>query len=275
MMFRADLHCHSFFSDGTDSPEALIELALEAGLSGLSITDHDTVAAYPQSLHIAQKKGIFLLPGIEFSASHQGFPVHILGYSFSIESEAIRKLCEKHTNRRLNRNRKILQNLKKLGIEISEDNLKGGEGQAIGRPHIAKALIGKGIVTSIQEAFDKYLGEGKIAYDPGEPVSVLETIETIHRGKGKAILAHPHLLKRSTLIRQMMKMPFDGLEGYYARFTPELEKVWIDRGREKGWLITGGSDFHGKNKLFNVIGSSWVGKETFEILYEHYLASNP
>ncbi len=274
MIFRADLHCHSTFSDGTDAPETLIRMAIESGLSGLSITDHDTISAYPQALETARQHNFLLLPGVEFSASHQGNPVHILGYAFALGSEPLHRLCEKHRRRRLNRNRKILERLKGLGILIEESEL-GIEGHTVGRPHIANLMIERGVVSTIKEAFDRYLGEGKRAYDPGEPVSIEETIETLHAAGGIAIIAHPHLIRRRTLVRYILKMPFDGIEGYYARFPPEVEREWVRIGTEKKWIITGGSDYHGANKPFNLLGSSWVDKETFDQLYARHLASNP
>jgi 3',5'-nucleoside bisphosphate phosphatase len=266
--FRADLHCHSCFSDGTDTPEQLIQRALESGLSGLSITDHDTIAAYPEALEIARQKGLLLLNGVEFSASYRGEPVHILGYAYHLQSEAIAALCKRHKTRREERNRRILEKLRSLGIpiepeEIDLSDFKGSRG----RPHIAYALLKRGIVHSIQEAFERYLAEGKPAYDPGEPLSVEETIQTIHQAKGRAVLAHPHLIKRSTTVRAMLQMPFDGLECYYARMTAGQEKKWIDLAQQRKWLITGGSDYHGGTKPHNVLGSSWVGRETFDLLY--------
>jgi predicted metal-dependent phosphoesterase TrpH len=273
--FRADLHCHSHFSDGTDSPEQLIELALEKGLSGLSITDHDTVAVYSEGLEIARKKNFLLLNGAEFSASYGGEPVHILAYAYQIKHRAIAALCERHAARRGKRNRRILEKLQALGFDLTEENLENKNIKgSVGRPHIAHALLKKGVVSSIQEAFDRYLGEGKPAYDPGEPLSVEETIEAIHQGKGKAILAHPHLIKKKVTLRAMLNQPFDGIEGYYARFTKDQEKKWIDLAHQKKWIITGGSDYHGSTKPHSILGSSWVGQETFDFLYKHYLSVN-
>jgi 3',5'-nucleoside bisphosphate phosphatase len=270
--FRADLHCHSIFSDGTDSPKRLIEYAVEIGLQGLSITDHDTITAYNSAFEIAKNYPIRLLNGVEFSASYQSEPVHILGYGYHLQSKAISNLCERHSKRREDRNHKILEKLKKVGISIDPEELT--HQGSWGRPHIAYALFKKGLVQSIQQAFEVYLGEGKLAYAPGEPISVLETIEAIHAGGGKAILAHPHLLKRSTTIRAMLKMPFDGMECYYARFGPAQEKKWIDLATARQWLITGGSDYHGSFKPNNPLGSSWVGHETFDYFYHHSQSIN-
>lgn len=271
--FRADLHCHSFYSDGTDSPEALIQLAIEKKLTGLSITDHDTISAYPEAIQIAGRFNLPLIVGVEFSSNFRCEPVHILGYSFDLKSQEIARLCEKHKKRRQERNNSILKKLKALGISSELFSLENIEG-TIGRPHIAKFLMEIGIVQTIQEAFERYLGEGKPAFDPGEPISVEETIETIHQAKGVAILAHPHLLKRSITTRELLKMPFDGLEGYYARFGPAREKKWVDIARTKGWLITGGSDYHGATKPHSLLGSSWVGEKTFECLYHRFKQAN-
>ncbi len=261
--FRADLHCHSSFSDGTDTPEALIDLALEKGLSGLSITDHDTLGAYPQALDYAQKRGLLLLPGIEFSAYFQESPVHILAYAFRLKSEALLTLCGRHRKRRFERNLEIVQRLKGLGIHLGE--IKGE-----GRPHIALALIEKGVVGSIQEAFDRFLGDGKPAFCPGKTISVEETLEVIHRAGGRAVIAHPHLIRKQSLLRRLSELPFDGIEGYYAKFSPERERKYLELGRKKEWLITGGSDYHGTNKPFSSLGSSWVDEKTFYTLYDHF-----
>lgn len=264
-VFRADLHCHSTFSDGSYTPHELVDLALTLGLSGLSITDHDTTAAYPEVFDYAQTKGLLMLSGIELSASYREEPVHILGYGFDIASEALGKLCSHHQTRRERRNLTILHKLSRLGIAIDPELLQGQMGTC-GRPHIAHLLMEKGYVGSIQEAFDRYLGEGKAAFDPGELISVEETIETIKKAKGKAILAHPHLIKKSSTVKAMLKMPFDGLEGYYARMLKSQEQKWLRLAQEKGWLITGGSDFHGATKPQSRLGSSWVNQEIFERL---------
>src|ERR1700722_14204125 len=113
--FRADLHTHTYFSDGSDAPSILLQRAKELGLSGISITDHDTIEAYAIALSEAKRLGIPLLPGVEFSAHHKKEPVHILGYAFSLKSEALLTFCGKHQERRRERNQKILERLKKLG----------------------------------------------------------------------------------------------------------------------------------------------------------------
>ena len=165
--FRADLHCHSSFSDGTDTPTKLIELAIASGLSGLSITDHDTLASYEEAFAVARSKDFPLLNGIEFSASYAQEPVHILGYAYHMQSDAMANLCARHIKRREKRNFKILEKLQRLGIVIEPHELL--HQGTWGRPHIAHALVLRGLVKSIQEAFEVYLAEGKLPMTPVSP----------------------------------------------------------------------------------------------------------
>ncbi len=266
--FRADLHCHSTCSDGTCPPEELIDLAIANGLSGLSITDHDTVEAYATAIPYAKKKNFPLLSGIEFSCEHRGVSVHILGYAFSLRNEKLLAFCQKHKNRRETRYQQILQKLQEHEMPI--DTATFGKG-SIGRPHIAMAMVEKGYVDSVQDAFRKFLGENKPCYVPGQTFSVEESIEIIHQAKGFAMIAHPHLIQESYIITDLLLMPFDGLEAYYARFAPHQERRWVQIGQHREWIITGGSDFHGTIKTHNPLGCSWVDETTFNPLYRHFL----
>ena len=259
-LFRADLHCHSTASDGTYSPEDLVRLAAEIGLNGLSITDHDTIDAYARAIPIAQQLNIPLLTGIEFSTVLLGKSVHLLGYGFQLDNPAITALCIKHKKRRDERNLQILDNLKKLGLPV---DLHHGE-SSIGRPHIAQAMVEKGYVNSVQEAFKKYLAEGKPAYAKGELITVQETIDTIHSAHGIAVIAHPHLIDEPYLTRNLQEFNFDGIECFYAKFSSEQNRRWLDLAAKKDWLITGGSDFHGSIKPNIPLGASWIDKNNWE-----------
>lgn len=269
--FRADLHCHSTCSDGSSSPEELVGLALNLGLSGLSITDHDNVTAYPEILNMAKKQGLLMFPGVEFSANFQKKSLHVLAYSFNVSHSAITSLCEKHKSRRIERNELILQNLLKKNMPLSWNEVaEGHEGSSLGRPHIALAMVKRGYVNNIQEAFKKYLGDGKLCYAEGTPISLNETLEAIHQAGGLAVLAHPHLINNNAFISEVLKLPFDGLECYYSKFPANDQKRWVEFAQKKGLLITGGSDFHGSNKPDIPLGCSWVGKDTFMKLLAHY-----
>ncbi|MGC1879415.1 MAG: PHP domain-containing protein [Rhabdochlamydiaceae bacterium] len=271
MMFHADLHCHTLFSDGTMTPKELLCHAKEIGLAGISITDHDTIEAYSVAPAIAKELGLLLGSGVEFSSVFQKMSVHVLGYDFDLNSPPIEKLCARHQVRRTDRNKVILGNLSRLGFSILEEELSSVGEQTVGRPHIAQLMVKKGYVSSIKEAFNQYIGDGKPCYDPGEGISVEETIETIHRGRGKAFIAHPHLLGHHRKIRELLKLPFDGIECHYAKFPPEQEKRWIQTAKERDWLISGGSDFHGSVKNYIQLGCSWVDEESFHKIFQHLL----
>lgn len=267
--FRADLHCHSTCSDGTLTPAEIVDHASTLGLSGLSITDHDTIAAYPQVLDYAQTKGIQMVPGVEFSTYHKGESVHVLGYSFRLNDPSILELSNRHTERRMNRNLEILKLLAKHDMPIQPEEINHQD-HTIGRPHIAQAMIDHGYVESIQEAFQKFIGDGKCCHTRGSPISTEETIDIIHRGGGLAIIAHPHLIKSRSIVDALLNLKFDGIECHYARFLPKDEKPWIKIATKKSWLKTGGSDFHGTVKPANPLGCSWVEEDTFNLLLKHY-----
>lgn len=266
--FRADLHCHTTCSDGSMTPEELVRHAHEIGLKGISITDHDTVDAYLTAPSLAESLGIKMITGVEFSTSYKEHSVHILGYGIDPNHSSIKALCQKHVTRRRNRSLKILEKLQKLGFDISENDLRPtpSKHEIIGRPHIAQAMLKKGYVQSLKEAFHKYLTEGKPAYVPEKSISVEETIEVIHQGGGVAVIAHPHLIKRQNIIRHLKELNFQGIECYYGNFKMHDNQKWLNIAESKKWLITGGSDFHGIAKPAISLGSSWVGSENFEKL---------
>lgn len=273
--FRADLHCHTTCSDGTVSPQAIIQLACDLGLQGLSITDHDTIAAYKEAVPAAQAKNLPLISGLELSSVHHQVSVHILAYSFPLTSLIIEEFCQRHQQRRELRNQAILDRLASQGMPLSladfpQDMLIPHSKHSIGRPHIALAMMKKGYVQSIQQAFHRYIGEGKSCYVSGAAFSVEETLEIIHQAKGLAIIAHPHLIDNVAILRDLLDMNFDGIEGYYARFPASEHERWLKIGAHKGWLITGGSDFHGTIKPNLPLGCSWVNEETFAILQQHF-----
>jgi len=269
--FRADLHCHSTCSDGTFTPEKLVELAHQIGLKGLSITDHDSVEAYPEAQITAERLGIRLLSGVEFSAELLGTSVHILAYGFALRHPSISQLCARHRARRLERNQEILTLLRHNRMPIIEEELAEISGRGtVGRPHIALAMVKQGYVKTIREAFRKYLGEGRSCYAPGKAFSIQETLEVIHQAKGLAVIAHPHLIDNSRILKNLLKMPFDGIECYYGRFPLQVHQRWLEIALKKEWLISGGSDFHGEIKPDIALGCSWINEELFEKFFQHF-----
>lgn len=268
LLFKADLHCHSTCSDGSLSPLQLLELAKEKGLGGLSITDHDTIEAYQEAFfQRAQELNIEICTGVEFSCQIRSTNVHILGYNFECKNEELQKLCARHHERRTKRNLEILHLLAKKGMKITEEELQNAAfGTVIGRPHIAKVLCEKGYVGSIKEAFNHYIGDGKSCFSPGESFAVGETVQILHKAKGKAFIAHPHLIKKRKALRALLDIPFDGLEGYYACFKKSANDKWVSLAKDKGWLVSGGSDFHGELKPQIPLGASFVFREDFDAI---------
>lgn len=276
--FRADLHCHTTCSDGSLKPTEIINLAIASGLSALSITDHDTIDAYQTAWPAANAQGFKLISGVEFSSLFGNDNVHILGYSFSLQNPLILEFCQKHRLRRELRNREILALLAKNGMPISEDELHKAAGTpdqssqiaVIGRPHIAKLMVEKNYVQNIREAFNKHIGEGRPCYSKGNFFTPEETIEVIQKANGFAIIAHPHLIDSSKTISKLLHMNFDGLECYYSRFPLSAQMQWIKIAKEKKWLLTGGSDFHGDVKPMVSLGCSWIDEEHFSILHKRF-----
>lgn len=266
-MFKADLHCHSTSSDGSLTPVELVLLAKSMGLQGLSITDHDTFDAYKTALPEAARLGIILETGVEFSCNFQQTSIHVLGYGCALTKE-IELVCCRQRERRVARNRLILGNLQRRGISIFEEELGDG---VVGRLHMAHALVKRGAVADVREAFTRYLGDGQCCYERGDLLSVEEAIAAIQAAQGKAFLAHPHLLKRARLIKALLELPFDGVECYYGRCTPAQEAKWLKVAKSKGWLVSGGSDFHGTLKPYIALGCSWVNEELFSKIFIHHV----
>lgn len=277
--WSADLHCHSTCSDGTLTVEELIDKAIAIGLSGLSITDHDTVEAYRIAPGLAAKKKLLLLGGVEFSTTFETQSVHVLAYAFNLNSPEISALCRRHVLRRQERNRAIIEKLNLRGMKISENELfeisQDFPKKSLGRPHIAQILINKGYVSSIKEAFIQYIGDDASCFVRGEPISTEETLEIIHKAGGVAALAHPHLMENKQLVEKVLTLPFNGIEGYYGTFAVEQNQRWIDLAKKRNLFIVGGSDFHGSIKPGIPLGCSWTPEETFQMLWQKYISNNP
>lgn len=272
IQFRVDLHTHTNCSDGSLTPEQLLHEAKKVGLSGLSITDHDCIDAYTEkTIALSKELGLLLLPGMEISSRHRQHDVHILGYGFDLHSKSLSSFLEVIQKRREERNAQILQKLcsRKMPISIEELDRFAKQGMSkkvIGRPHIAYLMIEKGYVGSMQEAFNFYLKDNGLCYVPGVKFNPIEIIGAIHLAGGKAILAHPHFINSQRTVRELLEMPFDGIECYYAKLPSDQEKKWLEIAEQKNWIATGGSDFHGDAKPYIPLGCSWVGEETYSRL---------
>lgn len=271
---RYDLHCHTIFSDGDQSVDQLLQKATQIQLDGLAITDHDTVGAYQEAVPLAKNYNLKLLSGIELSCLHGDKSVHVLAYSFSLKPSPFINFIDNCQKIRHERNLKMIEKLAKLGIVITEEELRrfaNSPHEVVGRPHFAALMIEKGYVTNYREAFDKYLGEGKQGFTEGCRPQVEEALEMIKKANAFSVLAHPHLMQDNKLVTELIEMPFDGIECFYAKILPEQEKKWVEIARKKNKIATGGSDFHGACKPLIDLGCSWVTEEIFDPLYARFL----
>jgi predicted metal-dependent phosphoesterase TrpH len=249
-----DLHCHSTASDGSLSPTEVVGLAVQHGLSALSLTDHDTIAGVAEARDEAKKLNLDFLPGIEISCEypHPG-TMHLLGYGVNIESPILRDLTKTLIAGRDNRNPKIIAKLQELGIAITMNEVEAqAGGNVLGRPHIAAILLRKGYVTSIKQAFDKYLAPGGLAYFDKERLTARQAIELVRQSGGLPVLAHPSQLRteNSAQLQQVIKDLADiglaGLEVIHSDHDESQIAAYTSLAERFGLLATGGSDFHGK-----------------------------
>ena len=269
-----DLHIHTTCSDGTLSPESIVEYAAQRGIKVMSITDHDNVSGIDIAKSEAEKHNISLIPGIEctttFETKEKGRR-HILGYNIDYDSNVIKDYVETCQNDRVNKIKKILSKLKDLDINISfEDVKKFSPYGSIGKPHVAQALLEKGYVNSIKEAFDLYLGKGKPAYASGRKVSAKEVIDVILEAGGIPILAHPfqmNFMSQEELfeeIKRLMELGIKGIEVIYPEHSKEQIESLVKFAKDNDLYVTCGSDFHGENKI-NKLGECICNKCFVEV----------
>ncbi len=246
-----DLHMHSIFSDGSKTPEELVDEAVALGLQGIALTDHDTVAGIPRFLAAAEAAGIRAVSGVEVSAEIERGALHVLGYGVDHRDPAFNRQLDWIRTGREERNLDILQKLNRLNMRITLDDVKSFAGaDVIGRPHFAQALIAKGYVHDKREAFDRYLGKGKLAYAERRRLDIPATMELIRSAGGVPVVAHPFTLRRTPrelkkLLARFKESGLVGLEVYYSEHSPEKRRAYKTMAQDLGLLATGGSDYHG------------------------------
>ena len=245
-----DLHLHTNQSDGADSPAQVVDQAKALGFAAIAITDHDTVAGVPEAEAAARKCGIEFLSGVEITASFASAEVHVVGLGIDVVHRPLLDALDSLATDRALRADKIVERLSKLGvlldrIEIERFAVHG----TIGRMHIAEALRRRGITSTVQQGFDKYLKKGRKAYVPPPRLSCREAIDVIHAARGLAIVAHPGIGRTTTrLLPRLLALPFDGLEVYHTGHSPGQVAQFAQLAREQGLLVSGGSDSHGVAK---------------------------
>jgi 3',5'-nucleoside bisphosphate phosphatase len=239
----ADLHLHSRYSDGEWSPEKLVRAAAKIGLGAIALTDHDDVRGLAEATSAGREHGVEILAGVELSTWWEGVDLHLLGYGFDPEDAPLCRLLEQARNGRLARAERIAERLAELGVPIRMDSVLAIAGPgAVGRPHLARALMEAGHVPTMRAAFDLYLGDGKPACLDKLHLEPGDAVRAIHDAGGVAIVAHPVVLKGTADLERLLPLGLDGVEVRHRLHGRNAEAAF---DVEHGLLRTGGSDFHG------------------------------
>jgi hypothetical protein len=252
-----DLHAHTTASDGENAPADLVRRAAEVGLAALAVTDHDTVAGVDEAMSEADRIGIELIPGVEISVLWPGREdeFHVLGLLIDHHSDAITRMNRLLQEARSQRNDKLIAKLDELGVPVGREELEAVSDGIISRAHFAELMVRHRYVRSYEQAFEKYIGPGGLAYYHKGRLTLAQAIETIHDAGGVAVLAHPvhypvdHPAEMETLVGRMVDAGLDGIEAFHPDHSPD----WVRRVQTLAdrfdLCITGGSDYHGPKRV--------------------------
>ena len=247
-MSQVDLHVHSTASDGKLSPSQIIARAAEIGLKVIALTDHDSVDGIIPALEASKAfPSLTFIPGVEISTDLADGEAHILGYFIDYASPELAKLLQKSRDSRSGRGKRMVEKLNALGVKIEWARVQqiAGDG-AIGRPHVAQAMMEKGYIKQFEEAFDKYIGHGGPAYVEREKMTPEEAVSMIVNARGLPVLAHPFTVKDpEAMVISLKKVGLIGLEVYYKDNTPRQTANALLLAKKYGLIPTGGTDFHG------------------------------
>ena len=263
--FKADLHTHTNFSDGYHSPEELILKAKDSGISALAITDHDNVDAVEEAIELGKAHGVEIVPGVEISAEHNNKETHILAYYFDYKNEELLDYLKNFRKERMKRAQKIVDKLNELNIPLRlSDVLARVKGNgSVGRPHIAIALIDRGLVNNYYDAFNKYIGDGKPAYVKKPNISAKEAVKLINRCGGLSFIAHPgKSLRNNNILFELIESGIDGIEIIHPSHSEYDSDYFKNIASQYFLLESGGSDFHGgKINDSSILGRFYIGEQ--------------
>ncbi len=271
---KTDLHIHTYFSDGVYSPEKIVDLAIDAGLEAIAITDHDNVMAYDVAQEYIKEKEhkLEIIGGVEINTLHNGAEVHILGYFMDVKNSDFRDLLKTQQHARVEQTHEIINLLaKKESIRIKYEDItrQVAEGGSIGRPHIAKAITSAGGTTSVIEAYAKYINDNSQVYVPRKTVTPFDAVEIIYDAGGIPVIAHPHDIEApEALVKELMTCGLRGIEAYHRKHSPAVVEYFSSMAEELGLIVTGGSDFHAPNIMNGqiVMGKNFVPEWIYDKL---------
>lgn len=267
----ADLHLHTRYSDGRDSPSAVVAAVAGAGLCAMAITDHDCVAGIDEALREGERLGVEVIPAVEITSYVGPVEVHVLGYFIDHRNAGLLRALWDFQEERVSRLFKMLEKLDGMGIRIEASTVTAlsGEG-SVGRPHLAKVLVDEGYASDIRAAFRKYVGDRAPAYVPRERIQPGEAVRIIKDGGGIPVIAHPGGMKDDAIIPSLVADGMEGIEVHYSTHSPSQVKRYLDIADRYGLLITGGSDYHGSMKGETVsVGDFGIDGKLYEKLLEY------
>ena len=256
---RADLHIHTTASDGIFPPEAIVAMAKESALDVIAVTDHDTTSGIDAAKKAAAKMQITFVPGVEISAGGD-LEIHVLGYGINPEAPVLKELFSSMQQERIRRAHTMLQRLALLGYPLDTDAVFKNAQGSVGRPHIARAMVEKGYVSSVQEAFQRFLGSGKPAFVSREKLDTAQVIRILTQAGGIPVLAHPTLLHMPQeqlypLLTCWKDAGLAGLEVYHPSQRGDFDS-WLRLAKRFDFLITGGSDYHAPDRPDGPMGGT-------------------
>lgn len=247
-MAKGDFHLHSTASDGVRSPSWVVQTAAERGVGTIALTDHDSTEGLAEAGAEANRLGLRLIPGIELSTDYGTADVHLLGYGFDVSSTKLQGFLRSQREGRIGRARRTVEILADLGMPLELSRVLQIAGDAtVGRPHVARALIERGYVANVQEAFDRWLGNGKAADVDRKKLDPPDAIKMIHDHGGVVFVAHPIFIGEDypAVVAKLKEWGLDGVETFYKHYDADTVRAHAEMAARLGLAASGGSDFHG------------------------------
>ena len=255
-----DLHTHTTASDGTYTPRELVAEAASRGVRILAVTDHDSTEGLAEAFEeAARRRPLEIIPGIEINCDVEGAEIHVLGYLMDWQAPWFQDFCREQRYHRRTRVHRMLERLAGLGMPLEADAVFAivREGSA-GRPHVAQAMVARGYVKTVREAFDKYLGSGKPGHVPRKKLTPEDAVRIIRNAGGVPVFAHPGLANRDELIPGLIAAGLLGIECYYTEHSAAQRATYLQLCKDHDLVATGGSDFHGPKVRAASLGSPTV-----------------
>ena len=275
---KADLHVHTYYSDGAFSPEKIVDTAIDVGLNAIALTDHDNVLSYDVARNYLKEKNnddkLELILGVEINTLYKNYEVHILGYFMDTNNSDFKNMLKTQQQARITQAKEIISLLaKKEKIKISFEDIKKlvAEGGSIGRPHIAKAITNAGGTSNVVEAYAKYINDDSPVYVPRKTVSPFDAVEVIYGAGGIPVIAHPYDIDiAEKLIKELMTCGLRGIEAYHRKHSPACVEYFSSMAEELGLIVTGGSDFHAPSAINGqiLLGKNFVPEWIYDKLIQ-------